>query len=250
MLGLDESQANYQCMMSRIHQRAADRILEACLRNGGTYIKLGQGLVSLNHILPKEYTETLKALQDKCLARGEQEVMKLFEEDLGKAPCEVFKHFDNTPIAAASLAQVKFIHEKYWSRYLIRFLQVYKAVTQDGQKVAVKVQYIDLQRRFKSDVATIDFLLKLVVLMHPSFNFTWVLKDLKESLRQELDFINEGKNAERCERDLKHLGFVYVPKVLWKYCSKVCSICYLRIKHLLTIVFFTENFSNGIRGGN
>lgn len=94
-------------------------------------------------------------------------------------------------------------------------------MTQDGRKVAVKVQYIDLQRRFKSDVATIDFLLKIVCFMHPSFNFTWVLRDLKDSLRQELDFINEGKNAERCERDLKHLGFVYVPKVLWTYCTKV-----------------------------
>ena len=46
--------------MSGCHQRAADRILVGCLKNGGLYVKLGQGLVSMNHILPKEYLTTLK----------------------------------------------------------------------------------------------------------------------------------------------------------------------------------------------
>ncbi|KAJ8922110.1 hypothetical protein NQ315_004042, partial [Exocentrus adspersus] len=201
MLGLSESQPNFHAMMSRIHQRAADNILYGCLHNGGSYIKLGQGLVSMSHILPQEYIETLKALQDKCLARKDDEIQKLFMEDFGKSPSDVFKSFESKPIAAASIAQV------------------YKAWTTDDHCVAVKVQYIDLQRRFKSDVNTINFLLKIAAFMHPNFNFTWVLTDLENALKQELDFVNEGQNAERCARDLKHLKYIYVPKVFWEYTS-------------------------------
>ena len=61
-----------------VHQRTADRILVGCLKNGGLYIKLGQGLVSFNHILPKEYLDTLQALYDKAPARRKNEVWEDF----------------------------------------------------------------------------------------------------------------------------------------------------------------------------
>lgn len=48
---------------TEIHRRAADRIVQGCLQNGGIYVKLGQGLAAINHILPKEYIESLSILQ-------------------------------------------------------------------------------------------------------------------------------------------------------------------------------------------
>ena len=59
-----------------MHSRSATRILDTCLENGGLYIKFGQGLVSMNHVLPKEYLNTLKVLQDRALKRTEKETLE------------------------------------------------------------------------------------------------------------------------------------------------------------------------------
>lgn len=60
----------------------------------------------MNHILPKEYTETLKVLQDKCLVRSANEIEQIFLEEFGKQPSDLFQSLEEEPIAAASLAQV------------------------------------------------------------------------------------------------------------------------------------------------
>lgn len=60
--------------MSACHQRAADALVAGAIRNGGLYVKLGQGLCSFNHLLPPEYIQTLRVLEDKALTRGFREV--------------------------------------------------------------------------------------------------------------------------------------------------------------------------------
>ncbi|KAM7283378.1 putative aarF domain-containing protein kinase 5 [Ixodes scapularis] len=200
--GRTEGTEEYKTAIKACHQRGADRILSGCLANGGLYIKLGQSLVALNHLLPREYLDTLEVLHDQALVRVGDEINELFYEDFGCLPEKLFAQFDRSPIAAASLAQV------------------FKAKTHEGKNVAVKVQFIDLQQRFTGDLNGIGILLHVVSWMHPNFNFAWILDYLKSCLVKELDFEHEACNMERCARDLKHLRFVYVPKVQWPETSK------------------------------
>lgn len=202
-LALNQQDAEYDARMKAVHQKSADRLLETCLLNGGLYIKVGQGFAAINHILPIEYTRTLAKLQDQCLTTSKSDVQKVFRNDFGKLPEDIYKEFDYTPVAAASLAQV------------------FKAKLHSGEHVAVKVQYSDLQKRFISDVATILFLQDIIEFIFKNYNFGWIMNDLRKNLVQELNFVQEGENAERCAKDLESLRYVHVPKIHWSHTKTV-----------------------------
>lgn len=193
--GLDKDDDIYKKAIKECHLRTAEILVKTCIANGGMYVKLGQGLSMMNHILPKEFYLTLRRLQNEALRAEGNDIDDLFLEEFNKLPNEMFKEFEYKPLAAASLAQV------------------HKAVTFEGDEVAVKLQYIDLRERFRFDFATSKLMLKMVSLFYPDFDFVWVLDEMKETLIKELDFINEAENSKRCFSELKHLKFLYVPKV-------------------------------------
>lgn len=93
----------YTIERRKVHQKAADLLLNLCRENKGAYVKAGQYLASLSYILPKEYTDTLSILTDKAPTHSFEETVQLFSEEFGiNHPDEIFSKFDPEPIASAS----------------------------------------------------------------------------------------------------------------------------------------------------
>lgn len=76
-----DTSPEYESKLKDCHRRAADRVAQGCIENGGLYIKMGQGMVSADHILPKEYTDGLRLLQDRALRRQRNEVIRHSHEE-------------------------------------------------------------------------------------------------------------------------------------------------------------------------
>ncbi|XP_061038740.1 aarF domain-containing protein kinase 1 isoform X1 [Eubalaena glacialis] len=192
----------YLQLRSKVHLRSARRLCELCCANRGTFIKVGQHLGALDYLLPEEYTSTLKVLHSQAPQSSMQEVRQVIQEDLGKEIHDLFMSFDDTPLGAASLAQV------------------HKAVLHDGRTVAVKVQHPKVQAQSSKDILLMEVLVLAVKQLFPEFEFMWLVDEAKKNLPLELDFLNEGRNAEKVAQMLKHFDFLKVPQIYWELSTK------------------------------
>uniref|UniRef100_A0A6I8MXZ7 AarF domain-containing protein kinase 1 n=1 Tax=Ornithorhynchus anatinus TaxID=9258 RepID=A0A6I8MXZ7_ORNAN len=192
----------YVQLKSQVHLRSAERLRELCCANRGTFIKVGQHLGALDYLLPEEYTSTLKVLHSQAPQSSMQEVKKVIREDLGKEISDLFLSFEDTPLGAASLAQV------------------HKAVLHDGTTVAVKVQHPKVQSQSSKDILLMEVLLLAVKQLFPDFEFMWLVDEAKKNLPLELDFLKEGKNAEKVAQMLKRFDFLKVPRIYWELSTR------------------------------
>ncbi|TNM95951.1 aarF domain-containing protein kinase 1 isoform X2 [Takifugu rubripes] len=200
--GVEYGTEDYVALRSKVHLRSAERLRDLCCANRGTFIKVGQHLGALDYLLPEEYTSTLKVLHSQAPQSSMKEIQQVIREDLGKELSELFVFFEEKPQGAASLAQV------------------HKAVLHDGKIVAVKVQHPKVQKQSSRDIVVIEALLKAVHLLFPDFAFMWLVEEAKKNMPLELDFLNEGRNAEKVAKMLSHYTFLKVPGVYWHLSSK------------------------------
>ncbi|XP_055144599.1 aarF domain-containing protein kinase 1 isoform X8 [Symphalangus syndactylus] len=196
----------YLQLRSKVHLRSARRLCELCCANRGTFIKVGQHLGALDYLLPEEYTSTLKVLHSQAPQSSMQEIRQVIREDLGKEIHDLFQSFDDTPLGTASLAQV------------------HKAVLHDGRTVAVKVQHPKVRAQSSKDILLMEVLVLAVKQLFPEFEFMWLVDEAKKNLPLELDFLNEGRNAEKVSQMLKHFDFLKISRHLGKMYSEMIFV--------------------------
>ncbi|OEU20369.1 ABC1-domain-containing protein, partial [Fragilariopsis cylindrus CCMP1102] len=183
--------------------RSAERLLELCRNNGGVYIKVGQHLANLDYIMPREYIEVLSSLFNDAPQSDINDVHIVIEEDLGCKVEELFDDFDPTPIASASLAQV---HVAYCKK--------------TKKKLAVKVQHRGLRETSAGDLFAVTRVVRVIDAMFKDFTFCWIADEMAPQLPKELDFVLEGKNAEKADLHVKKMGLACcIPKVIWQNTS-------------------------------
>ncbi len=187
---------------SKQHAFSAKLLYGAAIRRQGLLIKLGQLIAARPDIFPIEYVRELSSLHDRVPPRPYTAVAPVLRRGLGRRPEQVFAQFDRTPIASASLAQV------------------HHAVLRDGREVAVKVQYPDIQAVVRADLAGLNLTKWALRRLLPGLNIGEIIDDLRVSIPQELDFVHEGRNAERVERNFAGRPGVVIPKIFWEYTSR------------------------------
>ena len=178
------------------HDRAADAILATALSMRGVIIKMCQAVATRADVFPPEFVERLKECHDRVPAKPFAVVKEAVERELGKPIGAVFSEFAETPLAAASLAQV------------------HAAKLLDGTEVAVKVQYPDIEDIVRTDLRNLERACRIYEWADPKpMELLPLLQELTLHLGMELDFRREARCADRVREIFASNPNVVVPGI-------------------------------------
>jgi len=169
---------------------------------GPTFIKLGQILSTRPDLVPPAYIRELIKLQDRVPPAEWEAIRERIEAELGGPLENLFASFDTEPLAAASLAQV------------------HAATLSSGEEVVVKVQRPGIEEIIAVDLEILFDLAHLIQERTPLgeiYDLTEIAEGFAFTLRAEMDYRREGRNADRFRRNFADEPTLYIPKVYWDY---------------------------------
>lgn len=184
---------------------APERLVLMLEELGPTFIKLGQLLSTRPDLLPREYIEKLRELQDNVEAVEYEKIRNKLNEEFDKNINELFLYFEPKPMAAASIGQV------------------HKAILKDGTEVVIKVKRPNIDNIINADLAILLNIARLAENRIPEIRIYEPVEKIEEfaqNLKKELDYTLEGWNIERFKQNFDKDETIYVPKVFWDYTTK------------------------------
>lgn len=183
---------------------------------GPTFIKLGQILSTRPDLIPSEYIEELKKLQDSVPKKSYNTVKEVIEYETGKNIDDIFPYFEKEPIASASIGQV------------------HVAKLRDGKKVIVKVQKPDIERMIESDIKILHDVAGLIEIYIPEskqYSPKLLVSEFAKTIRREQNYRREARNATRFRQNFQGTNLLYIPQVYWEFNTrKVLVLEYIKGK--------------------
>jgi ubiquinone biosynthesis protein len=222
---------------------------------GPTFVKFGQLLSTRPDIVPPDIIAELRSLQDDVRPFPYADVEKTVQEELGQPIERLFTEFDERPLAAASIGQV------------------HRAVLPNGRQVIVKAQRPNAPRQIEADLALMYQAAKLAKERIRALDFidtNEIVDEFARSIRQELDYRLEARNADMFHKNFAGHPHVSIPRVYWTYTrSRVLTLEYLegvqladlelehwsldqrrRLAYLITEAWMTMIFRHGFFHGD
>ena len=181
------------------------RLRMALQELGPIFVKFGQILSTRRDLMPPDIATELALLQDRVAPFDGEAARRIVEAALGLDIREAFEHFDTTPLASASIAQV------------------HAARLPGGREVVVKVLRPDIEKQIAGDIALLNSVATLVERAHPNADKIRpreIVREVETTLAAELDLQREGANASVIRRFWKDSPDLYVPEVIWSHTAE------------------------------
>jgi len=177
---------------------------------GGVMIKVGQFLSARVDMLPVEVTDELSDLQDQVPSEDFKHIRRLTEEELGESLESAFVEFEEEPLASASLGQVH--------RAVLRPKDVLRVEETEIRQVVVKVQRANIDKIIDVDLSAFRIVTGWLQRYKPirkRVDLPALMEEFSTILGQEIDYLNEGQNAERFWEIYQERPGIKIPRVIW-----------------------------------